>query len=113
VKTIIAGDRTFSNYQTLIVAVNQSNFIITEVVSGAAKGVDTLGEKWAKEKSIPIKRFPADWSRYGKLAGPIRNKEMANYAEALIALPSKDSKGTRDMIRQAKSVGLKVFVYEI
>ena len=52
---------------------------VKEVVSGAAKGADTCGEEWARSKGIPIKRFPADWDKYGKNAGIIRNGEMARY----------------------------------
>lgn len=81
---------------------------ITEVVSGGCRGPDSYGEIWAKEKGIPVKRFPAEWERYGKKAGFLRNVDMAKYAEALIAFWDDESKGTLHMIKEAHSRGLKV-----
>jgi hypothetical protein len=60
--------------------------IITEVVCGEARGADTLGKEWAMRKGIPVKSFPADWDKYGKRAGYLRNIDMAEYADQLIAL---------------------------
>lgn len=112
-KTIIAGSRSIRLFQTVFDAVMLSNFDITEVVSGTAQGVDRLGEKVAETLNIPIKQFPADWNKYGKRAGILRNIEMANYADALIAVWDGKSKGTKQMIDYAKAKNLKVFVYEI
>ena len=112
-RTIIAGSRDVTDYEKVTVAVKLSGFVITEVVSGGARGVDTLGEQYAKEHSLSCKRFPADWSKYGRAAGPIRNEQMAEYAEALVALPVKTSKGTRHMIKAATARGLRVFVKEV
>ncbi len=80
---------------------------ITEVVSGGAAGADSDGEIWACELNIPVRRFAADWDKHGKAAGPIRNAEMADYAEALIAFPG--GKGTANMVKQAKKKGLKIW----
>ncbi len=112
-KTIIAGSREITDYKIVKKAIKKSGFKITEVVSGKARGVDTLGEKWAKEHNIPIKKFPADWEKYGRSAGPIRNQEMAKYADALIAIPLPEGKGTQHMIKTARKDGIKVFVYII
>jgi len=71
---------------------------ITEVVSGHAPGADTLGERFAKENNIPVKLFPAAWKKLGRAAGPVRNKAMADYAEALVAFLYPHSKGTKSMI---------------
>jgi len=111
-KTIIAGSRYITNYTLVADAVRGSRIPITEVVSGCAKGVDTLGEQWASWNKIPLKKFPADWSKHGRAAGPIRNQEMADYADALIAIPSESSVGTKDMIHKARKAGLSVFVAE-
>lgn len=110
-KTIIAGGREITDIELVRQAVKLSGFEITEVVSGKARGVDTLGEQYAEENSIPVRDFPARWDLLGKAAGFIRNKEMANYGEALIAVWDGDSAGTRNMIKNARSKGLKVFVY--
>lgn len=80
---------------------------VSEVVSGCARGADAAGEAWAARHGIPVKRFPADWSR-GRCAGPNRNEAMANYGQALLALWDGESPGTADMIRRAKTHGLPV-----
>lgn len=85
---------------------------ITEVVSGHARGTDTLGEIWSKiylKKDATI--FPANWRAYKKAAGPIRNQEMLNYcltSDCLIAILRKTSRGTKDMIQRATKKGLRV-----
>lgn len=110
-KTIIAGTRTILDYNLVKKTIAESGFKITEVVSGCAKGVDTFGERWAAEHGVPVKKFPAAWKTHGKAAGSIRNAQMGDYAEALIAVTT-GSPGTRNMIEYAKKKGLKVFVKE-
>ena len=112
-KTIIAGSRSIKQSVVVQRAIKQSNFHITEVFSGNARGVDTLGERWAEDNRIPIKYFPADWKAHQKSAGPIRNQAMANEADALIAVWDGDSRGTADMIHRAEKNGLLVFVYNL
>lgn len=112
-KTIIAGGRYITDYQLVIDAVRLSGFVITEVVSGGASGVDALGEKWAIEHSVPVKKFPANWEKFGKKAGPLRNEQMADCADALIAVWDGLSRGTLNMIENADRRGLKVYVYEV
>lgn len=112
-RTIIAGSRQIQDISFVMDAIRESGFQIDEVVSGGARGVDSLGEKWANRNSVPVRVFPADWNAHGKAAGPIRNTEMANYADALIAIWDGESRGTSHMIRTAKSKGLKVFVHKV
>ena len=109
-KTIIAGSRNIIDYHQVTKAVEESGFQITEVVSGGANGVDKLGEHLAKASLLHCKVFAADWNKYGKRAGYVRNSQMAEYAEALIAVWDGKSRGTDHMIRTAKTQGLKVFV---
>lgn len=106
-KTIIAGLRNFHDYGFVADCLAKTDIQITEVVSGRASGVDHLGEIWAKAKGLPIKVFRADWDKYGKAAGPIRNKQMAQYAEALIAFWDGKSPGIGSMLREADRAGLK------
>lgn len=80
------------------------------IISGHASGADTLGERYAQEKGFKIETYPADWDKYGKAAGPKRNEQMANIANALIAFWDRKSKGTKSMINLAKKKGLQVFV---
>lgn len=90
---------------------NRRGIYPTEVVSGAALGADRLGEEWARERDIPVTRFEADWQRYGRYAGPKRNQEMADYAQALVAVPVGESRGTRNMIETAIANGLPIYVH--
>lgn len=114
-KTIIAGSRSNIEYQDVLSAMEECPWLseITEVVSGKARGVDTLGEQWANENNIFIKEFPANWKKFGKSAGPRRNEEMGDYADALVAIWDGESRGTKHMIDYSKNKGLKVFVYNL
>jgi len=108
-KTIIAGARDIDIFNIVEDAIKKAGFDITEVVSGVCEGVDLLGEEWAKKNNIPVKRFPADWDKHGKAAGPIRNQQMAEYADAIIAIVTPESKGTKDMLRKANKHDLKIY----
>jgi hypothetical protein len=109
-KVIIAGSRDFKNPNIVVAAVVKSRFTITEVVSGGARGIDRFGEQYAKANKIPIKQFIPDWST-GRGAGFKRNIEMAEYADALIAIWDGVSRGTAQMIREAEKRGLQVYVF--
>lgn len=110
-KVICAGPRDYYDYDMVVKAIEESKFAITELVSGTAQGVDSLGERWAREHLVPIKQYVPNWNKHGKAAGPIRNKEMAEYADALIAVVPYFSKGTANMIKQANELGLKIFIW--
>lgn len=111
-RTIIAGSRTISDLRLLEDVIKDSGFIITEVLCGGARGVDDLGRKWAGNGNlIPVKMFPANWEKYGKCAGIIRNIEMAKNADALIALWDGQSRGTQHMITVAKRRNLQIHVH--
>ena len=133
VKVIIAGSRDFNDYDYLekschkiFYALAKEYSILTnnikkdisnmEIISGIARGADSLGEQFAKKYNIKTKRFPADWNTYGKSAGYLRNKRMAEYAVAdestgvLIAFWDGKSKGTQHMINLARKNNLITFV---
>ena len=107
-KLIIAGSRNFTDQYALFKLMDGLTHYapwvlgVSEVVSGTARGVDTLGEVWAEHMNIPVTRMPADWAKYGRSAGFIRNAEMAEYADALVAVWDGVSKGTANMIDLAK-----------
>ena len=109
-RVIIAGSRSVTSYAAVEAAIVKSGFMISEVVSGTARGVDRLGELWAARNGVSVAKFPADWDTYGKRAGYLRNKEMALHAEALVAIHDGESRGTRHMIDIARAAGLKVSV---
>ena len=107
-KVIIAGSRTIDDYEAVCRAVENSGFKPTEIVSGGARGVDRLGERWAKEHGVPVKKFSAEWDKYGRSAGYKRNRQMAEYADALVVLWDGKSPGTKHMIDIAIELGLPV-----
>jgi hypothetical protein len=112
-KTIIAGSRSVTYPQITFRAIQEAPFQVTEVISGGAQGPDRHGEMWASKHNLPLYLFLADWEKYGNSAGYIRNKEMAEVAEALIAVWDGQSKGTRHMIECARAKNLNVFVYNL
>lgn len=109
-RVIIAGSRQ-AEYHHVIKALVDRPFDITEVVCGCAKGADTHGRTWADKYGIPVKSFPANWDLYGKSAGPIRNDEMAKYADALVLVWNGRSPGSANMLKTAKIHGLTIHEY--
>lgn len=109
-RTIIAGSRNKTAMYHLTEALASCGWKPTVVLSGTARGADQLGEEWAKQNGIPVERYPANWDLHGKSAGFKRNSEMADKAEALIALWDGESRGTKHMIDIARRKGLRVHV---
>ena len=109
-KVIIAGSRNIVDYEVVKEAIEESQFTLKTVVSGGAKGVDSLGEQYAEAMNIPLHVYKADWERHGRAAGPIRNRKMAENADALIAIWDGKSRGTKNMIETAQKLKLLVYV---
>jgi hypothetical protein len=105
-KLIIAGGRDYKFTERDYLMLNNIEGV-TEVVCGMARGADAFGLQWARLNNIPVAEFPANWSLYGKSAGPIRNQEMAAYADAVALFPG--GVGTASMYRTAKNNGLKIY----
>lgn len=104
-KVIIAGGR---DYQFIQADINVLNAIdITEVVSGGARGADAHGELYAEFNGIKLTIFPADWDKYKKAAGHIRNRQMAEYADAVVLFPG--GRGTDNMFKVATQLGLLIY----
>lgn len=109
--TIIAGGRDLWHYWLVDYAVYKSGFVISKVVSGGAKGIDTVGEAWSLVNGLGYADIVyADWDKFGKSAGYKRNEEMAEKAKQLIAVWDGQSKGTKSMIEIAERKGLNVYV---
>ena len=112
-RVIIAGGRDFDNYPGLVQVMDRLLANVTDeitVVCGMARGADTLGERYAKERGYAIRYFPADWDEHGRAAGYIRNEEMAKNADTLVAFWDGKSNGTRHMIETAKRYKLDIRV---
>lgn len=114
-RVIIAGGRDFTDYMLLSEMMDNYLSGITDdifIVCGQARGADTLGEQYAKDHGYTVNYFPAQWTRYGKAAGYIRNTEMAKNADALVAFWDGHSLGTKHMIATAEQLGLDVCVVQ-
>lgn len=116
-KVIIAGSRGITDMSAVQWAVKSSGFAVKEVVSGMARGVDTVGVQYARSRGLPIERFYAAWKdKDGALdrsAGMKRNAKMAAYADALVAIWDGKSGGTKDMIERMTALGKPVFTYVV
>lgn len=114
-RVIIAGGRNFKDYLLLREKCdfhlgNKMKDCHIIVLSGTAKGADTMGELYASERGFQLEKHPANWRIHGKAAGMVRNKEMAENANALIAFWDGRSPGTKNMIEIARKHGLRVMV---
>lgn len=112
-RVIIAGSRGFTDYPLLAETMDsllQNIKTPVTVVCGMARGADLLGERYALDRDFQIQRYPADWDKHGKRAGYIRNEQMAQNADALVAFWDGESRGTKHMIDLAHRYGLKVRV---
>lgn len=116
-RVIVCGGCHYNDYE---VFKNQLDQVLAEYesvtqVSGHAKGVDTMAERFTSEKKIPIKVFLAEWTKYGKVAGPIRNTAILKYAleqnAVVAAFWNGTSRGTGNMMKQAKNAGVKCHVF--
>ena len=114
-KILIAGSRTITDINILLKVIKLSGYKITscdEIVSGGARGVDTLAEIYAKKNNIPITIFKPDWDKYGKSAGVIRNYEMAKYCDIGIVIHN-GSNGSVNMVKNLVKFGRDFFEYKI
>lgn len=117
-RVIIAGSRSITRISFVAFAMEEWRLQhdVSEVLSGAATGVDSLGEIWAKDNRIPVSRFPAEWRVNGVLdrrAGFKRNRRMAKHADGCVAVWDGFSPGTKDMIERSCRAGLPTLVYDV
>lgn len=118
-KILVCGGRHFESYGLLKVVLGKliekfhMDISKSEIVSGHCQGADMLGEKYAEKYNIPVKRFPADWEKYKRKAGPIRNKQMIDYISGfennlVVAFTTVKTKGTRNTMTLAKKANVPV-----
>ena len=112
-KLAIIGSRTFNNYELLYDYLEEHLNTTTMVVSGAARGADSMGERWAKENGIKTLIFPAEWDKYGKRAGYIRNEDIIKNCDFCIAFWDGVSKGTMHSVSLCKKYNKPVTVIRV
>lgn len=116
-RILVCGSRHFYDWRLLedtLYEIEKEEPINT-VIHGAAAGADSLAEQWANYRFNIIERYPADWKKYGKAAGPIRNRQMLTEGrpDLVVAFLAADSKGTADMVEAATEAGIQVKVINI
>jgi hypothetical protein len=118
-KVAVVGSRSFNNYVylwevlhaiDLRLCVNKGS-PIHEIISGGARGADTLAEQFAKKENLPLKVFPAEWDKYGKSAGFRRNQQIVDNCDILIAFWDGESRGTKHSIDLATKQNKPVYIY--
>jgi len=114
-KIIIAGSRDFKPSFKIEEQIDQIISLYLEgrqivIVSGTARGADQYGESYANKRKYRLERYPADWDKYGKKAGYIRNNEMALIADMAIVIWDSKSKGSKHMIEAMKKLDKRVEV---
>ena len=117
-RVVIAGCRDYNNYDEVkpyidfcLSDIKKENNIV--IVSGGACGADAIGERYAEENGFLLEHYPAEWSKYGRAAGPIRNKKMAEISDYVICFWDEKSKGTQSMIDYAKKYGKPLKIRKI
>lgn len=107
-KVAVIGSRTFNNYEEMKRVLSMLK--ISEIISGGASGADKLSERYAKENNIPTRIFMPDWIKNGKAAGFMRNTDIINEADFVVAFWDGQSNGTKDSIDKAKQQNKKVLI---
>jgi hypothetical protein len=117
-KVIVAGGRDFNNFELLRTEIWKAHKDIGQeemsmaIVSGMARGADAMGASFAHYHGIKLYKFPADWDQHGKAAGFIRNKEMGDFADGLLAFWDGQSRGTKHMIDYMRSLDKPIVIVE-
>lgn len=117
-RVTIAGCRDYNNYDEAkqyidfcLSNIRKENNII--IVSGCATGADAIGERYAKENGFIVEKYPADWQKYRKSAGPRRNKSMTKVSDYIICFWNGKNRGTKSLIRYAKMYNKPIRIKKI
>ncbi len=112
IKVLICGGRDFNDYgllaDTLVGLIGQYDPKDVTIISGHARGADKLGERFANVNECKLLIFPADWDKYRKAAGPVRNQQMIDEGKPDLVVAFPGGRGTQDMVKRAKKHGIEV-----
>jgi len=109
-KLAIIGGRSFDDYELVCETLEEYKERVTLVISGGAKGADTLGEKWANDNNIETLIFKPDWKKYGKKAGHLRNTDIIENCDMCVAFWDGISTGTYDSIKKTKKYNKELLI---
>jgi hypothetical protein len=114
---LICGDRHWKNYDSILSVVKRlvAKYGNVKIVEGGCTGADEMAKKAAIECGLEYVEYPADWNKFGKAAGPIRNQQMLDdeHPNIVIAFHTniKNSKGTKDMVLKARKAGIETYIF--
>jgi hypothetical protein len=112
-RLLVCGDRNWSNRKLIKDKIKAAKPDV--IIEGEARGADSLGRDVANELRIPVLKYPAQWNKHGRAAGPIRNQQMLDEGKPNMVFAFHDdianSKGTKDMVARAKKAGIKAIVF--
>ena len=110
-RVLVCGGRDFDDQELAFAALDKfhKKHVIHCVIDGTAKGADTFGNQWAHANDIDTDRYPAQWNRYGKRAGFLRNTQMLEEGKPDAVIAFKGGRGTEMMCRIAENAGVKVW----
>ena len=111
-RVLVCGGRDFMDRTWLFRELDalRSDRGVTIIISGCARGADTLGIEWAEARGVEVARFPADWNTHGRAAGPIRNQQMLDEAKPDLVIAFPGGRGTADMVRRARAAGIELIL---
>lgn len=116
IKLAIVGSREFSQPKRLFKLLDQfikdNDYVVTEIISGGAAGVDTYAAQYAQYNKIPLKVHKAEWEKYGKKAGPIRNEYIIRDCDVCFAVWNGTSRGTKNDIDWCHKLNKDCWVYD-
>lgn len=107
-RILVCGGRDFSDSNLVSKVLNEYQSHNPTIIHGAAKGADSLANYWALDNADHIEAYPADWNKYGKRAGYIRNVQMLNEGKPDLVIAFPGGKGTQMMINLAEGAGIPV-----
>lgn len=111
-RVLVTGGRKYDNYKKVVDVLNKvfSSFPSKDdiLIHGGATGADTLAHQWAENNKVVTEVYLAQWSRFGKRAGPVRNQEMLDKAQPQLVVAFPGGKGTADMVKRAREAGIEV-----
>lgn len=114
IRILVCGGRRYRDRERVFQVLDSYArvFTIEVVIHGDASGADKLADEWAKARGIEVQPFPANWTKFGRAAGPIRNGSMLRWGNPthVIAFPGHD--GTADMVGKARRAGVPVVEVE-
>jgi predicted Rossmann-fold nucleotide-binding protein len=113
-RVLVCGGRDYTDYESLgyHLGTLRAKHSISLIIHGGQRGADTMAGTWARENNIPVQAYMAEWTRYDKAAGPIRNQRMLDEGKPDLVVAFPGNRGTRRMVKQARDHGVDVLIVE-